>query len=828
MTTPTRLVADVGEIDVANVAGYGGKAAGLGRMAAAGIPIPPAFVISTEGFHLFRANGGGIGPDIMDQARSAIGRLETTAGKRFAGNGTPLLVSVRSGAAISMPGMMDTILNLGLTADSAHGLAVSTGRPEFVVDTWIRFWRMFSDTVLGLDPDDLVDTLGETATRAQKEVSRAAFRELEDRVIAHIGSCGEEVSRNPIDQLQQTIEAIFRSWESPRAKAYREHHGISDDLGTAVTVQAMVFGNADENSGSGVAFTRNPNDGTNALYGEYLVGRQGEDLVAGTHTPIDLSQPESGSAQMRGELERHGRVLERLYGDAVDIEFTVESGTLYLLQVRAAKRTAAAAVRIAEDLVDEGLIGEAEAVRRVSVQQVRKLLKPEFDRRELEEARCLSKGLGSSPGQAAGRAVLDSDRAAELAGTGEDVILVRPTTSPQDIRGMLSSNGIITATGGSLSHAAVVSRALDKPCIVGCENVDIDPDGRVFAINGEIFDEGAEISIDGTTGEVFESRLSLKTASGSGSSLDRIFQWADDLSGAEIWAAPKTEDELVQCLGGGPPGIGVIGLTDLIISNGTIEEFADLILEFSKENQDPAKVSRISEITCQACAGAFAAALGKPVHIRLPQINSERARGILEYWAELPNSLFLPLGSPGYNQALITGISDAARGAGHRDVSVLVGGIVDMAELVSISAIAESAGNIRTGAVIQNLPALIAAKDWRGARYPVWIDINEIIRTAYGFPAEIKQSPSTLDEYEQAGNIARNPYRQPFALVGDSLEQLLVRAETDDHLEIGVNFTSEILQDMLDGLYRIGFRRFSMLPSRRDENRVSLGHLPKG
>ena len=285
-----------------------------------------------------------------------------------------------------------------------------------------------------------------------------------------------------MEQLELAIGAVFRSWDSPRAKAYRQHHGISDDLGTAVTIQAMVFGNADRNSGSGVAFTRNPNDGTKALYGEYLVGRQGEDLVAGTVSPIDLSDPNGMDPTLRSGLIEIGAKLEALYRDAVDIEFTVESGRLYMLQVRPAKRTAPAAVRIAADLVAEGMIEPHEAMVRINAEQIRKLSRPSFDEAALSTARVLAQGLGSSPGHAHGAAMLDSDRATEAAAKGDAVVLVRPTTSPKDIRGMLSANGIVTATGGALSHAAVVSRALDKPCIVGCEAIDIDLARRTFSI----------------------------------------------------------------------------------------------------------------------------------------------------------------------------------------------------------------------------------------------------------------------------------------------------------------------------------------------------------
>ena len=324
------FVRDIADPEVADATRYGGKASGLSRMASVGVPVPPAFVIGADGFHRFRANGGTVGVEMMSEIRDGIRRLETATGRSFGDVDRPLLVSVRSGAAVSMPGMMDTVLNLGLTARSAFVMATSRG-PRFALDTWLRFWRMFFDTVLGLDPSDLIEAVRHAEGQAQASPSLETFEALQSAVLSHGDAENEAISADPIDQLEVAISAVFRSWDSARAKAYRQHHGISDDLGTAVTVQAMVFGNADENSGSGVAFTRNPNTGEKALYGEYLVGRQGEDLVAGTQSPIDLSDPNGMNPELRTALTDIGVNLERLYHDVVDIEFTVEFGsTVYV------------------------------------------------------------------------------------------------------------------------------------------------------------------------------------------------------------------------------------------------------------------------------------------------------------------------------------------------------------------------------------------------------------------------------------------------------------------------------------------------------------------
>ena len=578
------FVRDVADPEVADAQRYGGKASGLSRMLSAGVPAPPAFVIGADGFHHFRSNGGSIGQDMMSEVVNGLRRLEAATGRTFGGVDRPLLVSVRSGAAVSMPGMMDTILNLGLTTRSALAVAEGSGGPRFALDTWLRFWRMFHDTVLNLDPTELVEAVREAERAALAAPSLDTFDAFERAILAHAEEQGENVTADPMGQLELAIAAVFQSWDSPRAKAYRAHHGISDDLGTAVTIQAMVFGNADEDSGSGVAFTRNPNDGARTLYGEYLVGRQGEDLVAGTHRPIDLSDPNGMNSALRSGLIEIGARLEALYRDAVDIEFTVESCQLYMLQVRPAKRTAAAAVRIAADLTAEGVIDAQEALNRIAVEQIRKLSRPSFEETDLVAAKLLAQGLGSSPGHAHGAAILDSDRAAEAAAKGEDVILIRPTTSPKDIRGMLSAHGVVTATGGALSHAAVVSRALDKPCIVGCEAIGIDLASRTFTISGEIFREGDEISIDGGSGNIYAGALRLRAGGASRAALERLLDLADREFCSSVWIAPRSAAEAIDSSTQATPGLAVVRLTDLITSHGAIDAYARLISRLGEES----------------------------------------------------------------------------------------------------------------------------------------------------------------------------------------------------------------------------------------------------
>ena len=810
------FVRDVADPAVADASRFGGKASGLSRMVAAGVPVPPAFVIGAEGFRRFHADGK-IGPEMMAEVRGALGRLETATGRTFGGVERPLLVSVRSGAAVSMPGMMDTVLNLGLTSSSALALSEARGA-TFALDTWLRFWRMFFDTVLGLDPSDFIEAVSAAEGEAKTAPSRETFEALENAILAHASSEGEDVEVEPSTLLERAVAAVFRSWDSARARAYRQHHGISDDLGTAVTIQAMVFGNADENSGSGVAFTRDPNNGQKVLYGEYLVGRQGEDLVAGTHSPIDLSDPKGMNEGLRAGLIDIGARLEGLYRDVVDIEFTVESGRLYMLQVRPAKRTAAAAVRIAVDLVKEGLISSREAMGRVTPEQIRKFGRPAFDETALASARALAQGLGSSPGHAHGGAVLDSDRAAEAAARGEDVVLLRPITSPKDIRGMLAANGIVTATGGALSHAAVVSRALDKPCIVGCETIVIDGPQRMFSVEGETFHEGDEISIDGSTGRVYAGRIALRAGGAGRTTLDQLLAMADRESGCDVWAAPRGRAEAQDPAGATASGLAVVRLTDILMSHGAIEPFVSFIARL--EHPSASLQTDIAAIVRDACAAFLRENDSLPVHIRLSRISSDRARRLIENWMEMPPDLFLPLGSPTYLQAVLRGLAEAAEAAGHRRVTPLIGGVVDARETEHFAGLAAEVG-LEAGAIVQNAAALIYAADIAQACRTIWIDAVEIIRTVYGFPAEVLQAARTLEDYTGAGFLVGNPFARPASFLCERFRaagEFAGASVGSFGIDLAGGFSSVLARD----LHGYGFRRFAATPGRRDELRLIL------
>ncbi|ACK52337.1 pyruvate phosphate dikinase PEP/pyruvate-binding [Methylocella silvestris BL2] len=817
-TTAARFVWDIRALDPSDGRRFGGKATGLARMVAAGIPAPPAFAIGTDAFHAFHANGRRLPDDLRRQVNEAMARLGAQAGRRFgvadAGE-LPLLVSVRSGAQVSMPGMMDTVLNLGLDAGLAAKMIACTGAREFVIDSWLRFWKMYAEIVLGLDGDDLVDDIA--PQRAAAIGGEIDLETLEAAVVAHILSQGEAAPTDPRAQLDQTISAVFASWDSPRAKAYRQHHGIADDLGTAVTVQAMVFGNADDNSGSGVAFSRNPNDGDPALYGEYLAGRQGEDIVSGAKTPIDLSRCENGYAELRAKLDEHSRALERLYGDAVDIEFTVESGKLYLLQVRPAKRTAEAAVRIAADLVEEGLVDSAAGLKRVSAEQVKRLLRPVFDPAKLAEARSIAKGIGSSPGQASGVAIFDSDRAAERAAAGEAVILVRPTTSPLDIRGMIAADGILTARGGALSHAAVVSRALDKPCIVGCETIEIDPEEKVFVAGGKRYREGDWIAIDGASGLVYAGAIDLIAPAQGARRLSRLLEKADALSHATIWTATHNGGEAVQMRGAGCAR-ALTGMTDFALATGSIERLIDCVSRIGRPNA--ATEIELGEIAGAIAAKIFETACAPINHIRLPRLASERARSLIPGWSDLDPRLFLPLGNPAFYRPLLHGLSQASLDQ-DAPITVLIGGVTDVGEWRRFRNEAEAFPNLAAGVTVQNVACLDAAPAMLAEGATLWLDMDEILLSAHGFVPEHYLVATALDDYVHQGLMSANPRSALKPFLASLLNRL---ANASDAAErVGVDCGAGCDLGLLRALYREGFRTFGVPPCNREVVCLVLG-----
>ena len=553
----------------------GGKGAGLAEMTNAGLPVPPGFTITTAVCNAYFDVNKGVSAGaarelpagLWDQVERALARVERATGKRLGDATEPLLVSVRSGAAMSMPGMMDTVLNLGLNDETREALARLTGNERFAWDAYRRFIAMFGRIVQGIPASAFDEPLESRKKRLGVEIDsdltpealEDLVNEFKDVVRAHTK---KPFPADPRDQLRLAIEAVFGSWFGQRAKDYRKQFKISERLGTAVNVQSMAFGNMGDDSGTGVAFTRDPNTGEKVLYGEYLVNAQGEDVVAGIRTPRKIAELRRDLPKAYAEFEKIAKRLEHHYRDAQDLEFTIEKGRLYMLQTRSAKRTARAAVKIATDMVKERLITKDEAIARVDPMQVEQLLLPRFDDKEIEKARAagryLAKGLNASPGAATGRAVFDADRAVELKGQKQLVVLVRPETSPDDFHGMIAATGILTARGGSTSHAAVVARGLGLPCVAGCAELSIDLGKREMHVGSKVVREGDFISIDGTTGEVFAGELpTVEPDYTKEKELIELLSWADKRRTMGVWVNADTPEECVQARKFGAEGVGL-------------------------------------------------------------------------------------------------------------------------------------------------------------------------------------------------------------------------------------------------------------------------------
>jgi len=545
----------------------GGKGAGLAEMTNAGLPVPPGFTITTEACNAYFSGDKKLPAGLWDQVEKALATVEKATGKKLGDPKNPLLVSVRSGAAMSMPGMMDTVLNLGLNDETRAGLEKLMKNPRFAWDAYRRFISMFGRIVLGISGEKFEHALEakkkKGGAKTDADLKPDALKALVDEYKAIVKSeTKKDFPNDPTDQLRLAIEAVFQSWFGKRAVDYRNSFKIRHDLGTAVSVVTMVFGNMGEDSGTGVAFTRDPNTGAKELYGEYLINAQGEDVVAGTRTPAKISQLKQEMPKVYAQFEKIAQRLEKHYRDAQDLEFTIERGKLYMLQTRSAKRTARAAVKIATDMVREGLINKDEALMRVDPAQVEQLLLPRFDEKEVEKARAagryLTKGLNASPGAATGRAVFDADRAVELKGAKQLVVLVRPETSPDDFHGMIAATGILTARGGSTSHAAVVARGLGLPCVSGAAALDIDLAKREMRVNGKVVKEGDAISIDGTTGEVFAGELpTIQPNFREEKQLIELLSWADKRRTLGVWVNADTPEECRLARELGAEGVGL-------------------------------------------------------------------------------------------------------------------------------------------------------------------------------------------------------------------------------------------------------------------------------
>ena len=606
-----------GNADMRNL--LGGKGANLAEMTNLGLPIPPGFTVTTEACTDYYNHGRSISEEIQIQIFDALALLEEKLGKKFGDTENPLLVSVRSGARASMPGMMDTILNLGLTDISVEGFAKRTGNPRFAYDSYRRFIQMFSDVVMEVPKslfERVIDEIKEdrkvhfdTELTAEdlKEVIRR-FKEI------YKEKMGEEFPQEPRVQLMEAVKAVFRSWDNERAIVYRRMNDIPGDWGTAVNVQSMVFGNMGNTSGTGVAFTRNPSTGAKGIYGEYLINAQGEDVVAGIRTPQPITRLEEDLPECYEEFLKIANRLEEHYRDMQDMEFTIEDGKLYFLQTRNGKRTAQAALQIACDLVDEGMITPQEAVSRIEAKSLDQLLHPAFDPNALKKGTVMGQALPASPGAAAGKIYFTAEEAKEAHETGERVILVRLETSPEDIEGMHAAEGILTVRGGMTSHAAVVARGMGTACISGCGDIVIDEKKKQFTLGGKTYFEGDYISLDGSTGKIYDGDIQTQEASISGN-FGRIMSWADSFRKLRVRTNADTPADAANAVRLGGEGIGLCRTEHMFFEPERIPKIRKMILSKTVEEREKA-LEELIPFQKGDFKALYEVMEGKPVTIR--------------------------------------------------------------------------------------------------------------------------------------------------------------------------------------------------------------------
>ncbi len=644
MLEAKKYIYDFSEGDAGMKILLGGKGANLAQMWKIGLPVPPGFIITTEACHEYWKENDFI-LNIWDDVKAAVSRVEALAGKKFGGENDPLLVSVRSGAPVSMPGMMDTILNLGLNDKTVAALAEAAGDERFAYDSYRRFIQMFSDVVMGVDHSSfekkLKEKKAENGVKDDNQLSAAALKELVADYKAIVKEAGKDFPVDPWQQLRLAIDAVFRSWNTPRAITYRKINNIPEFYGTAVSVVTMVFGNLGDDCGTGVCFTRSPSTGENRLFGEYLINAQGEDVVAGIRTPVEISELETAMPDVYKEFCRIADLLEHHYKDAQDIEFTVEKGKLYILQTRNGKRTAAAAVKVAIDMFREGLIDEKTAVGRVEPEQVEQLLHPQIDPKA--KVTPLVKGLPASPGAASGSVVFDADEAAERGEKGEMIILVRPETTPDDIHGLFAAQGVITAHGGMTSHAAVVARGLGKPCVSGAESIKIDFAAGVFTVDGTVVKKNDFITIDGTKGEVILGKVDLVEPQFD-EDFSELLRMADRISTLEVWANADTPEDARRARSFGAKGIGLCRTEHMFMAPERLPVMQDMVVASTRDERME-HLKKLEKMQEEDFLGIFEAMDGLPVTVRLldPPLH--------EFLPKLPDLKKelkkLPAGSPG-------------------------------------------------------------------------------------------------------------------------------------------------------------------------------------
>ena len=601
----------------------GGKGANLAEMTNIGLPVPQGFTISTEACTQYYEDGRQINPEIQAEIMEYIDKMEKICGKKFGDKVNPLLVSVRSGARASMPGMMDTILNLGLNEDVVNTIAEKSGNPRWAWDCYRRFIQMFSDVVMEVGKkyfEKLIDEMKEKKGVTQDvELDADDLKTLANQFKAEYKSkIGKDFPDDPKEQLFAAIKAVFRSWDNPRANVYRMDHDIPYSWGTAVNVQMMAFGNMGDNCGTGVAFTRNPATGEKGLMGEFLTNAQGEDVVAGVRTPMPIAQMKDVFPKVYEQFQEVCKILENHYRDMQDMEFTVENEKLYMLQTRNGKRTAAAAIKIACDLIDEGMITEQEALMQIDAKSLDMLLHPTFDAKALKDAdknNVVGKGIAASPGAAAGTVVFTAEDAVEEGKKGKKVILVRLETSPEDIEGMKYAQGILTVRGGQTSHAAVVARGMGTCCVSGCGDIKMHEEEKYFELAGKIFREGSELSLDGSTGNIYDCIIKTVPADPNSGYFGRIMELADKYKALGVRTNADTPSDAKQAAAFGAQGIGLCRTEHMFFDPARIGAFREMICSDTVEEREAA-LAKIEPMQQADFEGLFEALGGYPVTIR--------------------------------------------------------------------------------------------------------------------------------------------------------------------------------------------------------------------
>ena len=598
---------------------FGGKGANLAKMTSWGMPVPQGFTITTEACTKYYEDGEKIADSIVEEIFDALAKVEADAGKKFGDEKNPFLVSVRSGARASMPGMMDTILNLGLNDVSVKGLAAKTGNPRFAYDCYRRFIQMFSDVVMGTPKSEfekIIDKVKEEkGVKSDTELTADDLQQLiklfKEVYFKHQG---KEFPQDPKVQLIEAVKAVFRSWDNPRAIVYRRMNDIPGSWGTAVNVQSMVFGNMGETSGTGVAFTRDPSTGEKKLYGEYLMNAQGEDVVAGIRTPMTIDHLAQTNKAVYDQFVAIADKLEKANKDMQDMEFTIEEGRLYMLQTRNGKRTARAAIKIACDLVQEGMITEKEALLKIEPKQLDALLHPQFEAKALKKANAIATCLPASPGAACGKISFTAEEAVERSNKGEKVVLVRLETSPEDIEGMYAAEGILTVRGGMTSHAAVVARGMGACCVAGCGDIKIDEEKRVIYVGGKQYTDQDYLSLDGSTGKVYGEQIATEEATISGD-FETIMKWADKYRALKVRTNADSPKDAEVAVGFGAEGIGLCRTEHMFFAEDRIPAVREMIVSKTVEERERA-LAKILPMQREDFKGLYKAMAGRPVTIR--------------------------------------------------------------------------------------------------------------------------------------------------------------------------------------------------------------------